>query len=333
MRIIPVPGGVYCIHEKTGEILWHVPTVNAVRNNLVYAEGNIIAQDAEGNVICLHADTGEKIWSAKAELNFTLGTSTGICTDGAAVFAGNGSDVTAFDLTDGKTLWTYNRGSGENSPASFVVMGDKLLISPHWDALAALDKNTGKLLWENQDENLRFRSSTPAALDEKTILAAADRVVMTLDAETGKILSKTIFEDYNFASSGQPVAADGKAYIPTVMHGVAAFDLAAKTMLWNVLPGNALVYTSPYAIDCAAVEGTVVLVDGQLVFGASDGCIYRADTKDGTILEKVTVGAPILGKIAVCGDGAVIAGDFAGRITKLSLGAGAGGVENGNNWD
>lgn len=309
--------GIYCLDEKTGTILWKVQTENAVRNNLVYADGRIVGQDADGNVICVHADTGEKIWNVKVTIEYTIGTSTGICTDGEVVYAGNASDVTALRLTDGEVLWRYHRDNGENSPAAFVLIGDKLIISPHWAGLAALDKHTGALLWENQDENIRFRSSTPAAIDEKTLLAADDHVVMLLDLETGKTIRKTVFEGYRFASSGQPVIVQGKAYIPTVTHGVAAFDIAAGEILWNAVPGIGMTFTSPYIFDCAIVEGTAVLVGGELVFGASDGYIYRVSAENGEVLSKTNVGAPILGKIVVCEDGTIIAGDFAGRITRF----------------
>lgn len=309
--------GIYCLDEKTGTILWKVQTENAVRNNLVYADGKIIGQDADGNVICIHADTGEKIWKVRVEINYTIGTSTGICTDGEAVYAGNASDVTALRLADGETIWKYHRENGENSPAAFVLAGNKLMISPHWVGIAALDKNTGELLWENLDENIRFRSSTPVAVDEKTLFAADDNVIMLMNVETGETISKTYFEGYRFASSGQPVIAEGKAYIPTVTHGLTVFDIAAEKILWNALPDIGMTFTSPYISDCAIVEGTAVVVDGELVFGASDGYIYHVNAENGEILSKTKAGAPILGKTVVCEDGSVIAADFAGRITRF----------------
>ena len=108
-------------------------------------------------------------------------------------------------METGDTRWNTRRGKGENSPAEFVIAGDRLIVSSHWDALVALNKNTGKKLWENSDSNIRFRSSTPAVIDANTLLVADDDAIMIVDNGSGKITSKTNFDDYNFASSAQPV--------------------------------------------------------------------------------------------------------------------------------
>ena len=311
--------GVYCLNAQTGEIVWDFKTVNSVKNNLVYADGKLVAQDCDGNVYCLNGQDGSLIWQAKAELNYTIGTSSGICTDGETVFAGNAVDVSAFNLEDGKLLWTYNGKRGENSPAEFILTGSKLIVSSHWDALKALDKTTGKELWSNDDEDIRFRSSTPAVVDDSTLLVPADDAIMLVNSDTGEITSKTMYEEYSFSSSGQPVIDGTYAYIPTANHGIVAFDMQQKTTVWEMHPGEAQVYTPPYVSNDPTVEGTPVLTDGQLIFAASDGKLYRIQTADGSVTASCDVGAPVFGKAALCEDGSVILADFAGRITRIAL--------------
>lgn len=311
--------GVYCLDEKTGEIVWYTETVNSVKNNIVYSDGNIIAQDTEGNVYCLNGKTGEKVWTSKVKFEFSLGTSSGICADDKAVYAGSSSDVTALNLADGTELWSYHRGHGENSPAEFIVTGDKLIISPHWDALAALNKNTGKVLWENSENNVRFRSSTPLIYDDNMILVADYNSVFTLNADTGEMTSYTPFEGYDFASSGQPVIDGKTAYIPLPRKGIMAFDMETKTIIWETATEKSMVYTAPYTSgDHATVESTPVLKDGVLYFGASDGYFYKLNAKDGTVISKTFVGAPVFGKAVLIEDGAIF-GDFAGRVTKIKF--------------
>lgn len=316
----PVRCGVYCLDEKTGEIIWSVPTKNSVRNNLVYSDGKIIAQDADSNVICIDAGTGKTIWESVAELEFSLGTSSGICADDKTVYAGSSSDVTAFNIEDGKVKWTYHRGKGENSPAEFIITGDKLILSPNWDALVALDKNTGEVLWENEENEIRFRSSTPVAIDNDTLLVADSGNVFVVDSNSGEMKSFTPCEGYSFSSSGQPVIDGRIAYIPTTSNGVVAFDIDKKEIIWEIKPEGSIVGTPPYCgPNMATVESTPVLINGKIIFGASDGYVYEADTKSGKVINKYSVGAPIFGEVAVTDDGYIIVGDFSGRVSKIPL--------------
>lgn len=315
----PIGGSVCCLDAETGEILWNVPTQNSIKNNLVYLNNKIYAQDVDGRVYCLNAADGSTVWTGQAELDYSLGTSSAMCADDATIYAGSAADVTAFNAESGEVRWTYHRGHGENSPAEFIVAGDKLIISPHWDAVVALNKNTGEMLWENADPDLRFRSSTPIVLDGNTILAADDDSVATFNLSTGEI-AKNTFEDYNFGSSGQPVIDGNIAYLPTATKGIVAFNLDTKQIAWEMQPETGLVFTACYTNERngLTVEGTPVLFRDELIFGASDGYIYRLNKADGSIISKIDVGAPILGKIAVTADGSIIVGDFAGRVTKIA---------------
>lgn len=167
---------------------------------------------------------------------------------------------------------------------------------------------------------LRFRSSTPVAVDDKTVLVADDKSVFILNADTGEMSSCTAFGDYNFATSAQPVIDSGKAYIPTANKGLIAFDIESKKIVWEMMPEQAMVYTAPYTHgDAATVESTPLLKDGQLIFGASDGYVYRVNAADGQVIAKAFIGAPVFGKVVLCADGSVIAADFAGRVTRTEL--------------
>lgn len=310
--------GVYAIDQANGSIKWFYETKNSIKNNLIYQDKKIYAQDADGNVYCIDAVSGSLVWKKKADLTSSLGTSSGICLDGDSLFVGCAANVTALSAKNGDVLWNNNRGHGENSPAEFVVAGDKLLVNSHWDALVALDKTTGKQLWECKDEDIRFRSSTPAIVDDNTLFVADDDALMLIDANTGKMLDKKNIEDGNFSSSAQPLIAENIAYVPTATKGLLAYDLKAKKVLWETAVGQAMVYTAPYTKgDSETIEGTPILSEaGNLVFGASDGYVYTVNKTDGKILKKQSFGASVLGKVVLDGD-SVIAGDFTGRITKV----------------
>lgn len=310
--------GVYCINAQSGEMLWEFETVNSVKNNLLLENGKIIAQDCEGNLYCLDAQNGKEIWQTKVALSSSLNTSTGICTDGTYVYAGCAACVSAVDLENGGDIvWTYDRGKGECSAAEFVLSGSNLIISSHWDALIALDKTTGQLLWENDDEDIRFRSSTPAVVDENRLLVADSDAIMTVDAASGEILNKTDNTGYNFAAASQPLIQDGVAYITTADKGIVAYSLASNEILWNASLGTSMVYTASYTSgDAQTADADILWDNGTLVFGASDGFVYRLNAEDGGIVSKVSAGEPVFTSLAYDGESYYAAG-FTGNIFRI----------------
>lgn len=310
--------GVYCINAQSGEMLWEFETVNSVKNNLLLENGKIIAQDCEGNLYCLDAQNGKEIWQTKVTLSSSLNTSTGICTDGTYVYAGCAACVSAVDLENGGDIvWTYDRGKGECSAAEFVLSGSNLIISSHWDALIALDKTTGQLLWENDDEDIRFRSSTPAVVDENRLLVADSDAIMTVDAASGEILNKTDNTGYNFAAASQPLIQDGVAYITTADQGIVAYSLASNEILWNASLGTSMVYTASYTSgDAQTADADILWDNGTLVFGASDGFVYRLNAENGGIVSKVSAGEPVFTSLAYDGESYYAAG-FTGNIFRI----------------
>lgn len=311
--------GVYCINATSGEIVWETETVNSVKNNLLLENGKIIAQDCEGNVYCLDSGNGKEIWQTKLDLSSSLNTSSGICTDGKYVFAGCAACVYALDIENGgKTVWTCDRGKGECSAAEFILNGDSLIISSHWDALAAIDKNTGKKLWENKDEDIRFRSSTPAVIDENTLLVADSDAIMTVNAKNGEIIYKADNLGYNFATASQPLIQNGIAYITTADKGVVAYDIESKQIIWNTQLGRSMIYTASYTSgDSQTVDGKILYSDETLLFGASDGNVYRLDPQSGSIIQQITVGTPIFSTLATDGSAFYAAG-FTGNIYRIN---------------
>lgn len=303
---------VFCLDAESGSIQWELETENSVKNNICIDGDKLIAMDVDGNVYCLDKTNGTVIWQKSIELGNTIGTSSAICINNGVIFAGTARTVTALNLNDGSVKWSNNRDRGENSPAEFVVCGDKLLVNSHWDALAALDIESGKDLWDNKDEDIRFRSSTPIAVDDNTLLVADDDAIMLVDLNSGDITSKTNFEEYSFSSSAKPALLDGIAYIPTSNDGIVAFDLDSKKLVWHFETGESILFTAPYAGKGKKIVESTPVIDGEnIIFGANDGFIYTVNAKSGEFAEKRQAGSAVLGKIAVNGD-KIYAGTFDG---------------------
>lgn len=305
---------IYSLDAEYGEIRWSFETKNSVKNNICIDNDRLVAMDVDGNVYCLEKEDGKVIWQTALELGNTIGTSSAICINNGVVFAGTARTVTALNLDDGSVKWSNNRNRGENSPAEFIVCGDKLIVNSHWDSLAALNADSGKALWDNKDEDVRFRSSTPIAVDDNTLLVADDDAIMLVDMNSGDITNKTNFDEYSFTSSAQPVLLDGVAYIPTSNDGIVAFDLNSKKIVWSFETGESILFTAPYAgKDRKIVESTPVIDGENIMFGANDGFIYTVNAKSGELVDKQQAGSAVLGKLAVSSD-RFYAGTFDGYV-------------------
>lgn len=309
--------GVYCIDEKTGDILWFKETANSVKSCLVLKDGKVYTQSTDGTVYCISAENGKSLWEKKISVGTGVNTVSGICLDENLVFAGNSSWVTALNAETGEVVWENPRKKGETSPAEFVVCGDKLLVSSNWDALVALDKNTGKELWKNDRDGIRYRSSTPAVADEKTIVVADSDKIFVVNAETGEMIKMLENSGFNYSTGAQPLVLGDTAYISTSSDGVVAYSIKENKIIWHQKVGSALVGTAPYCSFIGTVESDVVEDGDNVVFGASDGYLYIVNKADGNLVKKINIGAPLISTPAVTDSGIIVA-DFAGRVTKIS---------------
>lgn len=304
---------IYCLNRENGEAVWSYKTVNSVKNNLIVFEDHLVAQDAEGNVYCLDKSNGELRWQKKIELGNGLGTSSAICEKGGVVFTGSSRVITALDIKTGDLLWSTNRDKGENSPAEFIVCGDKLIVNSHWDSLAALDISSGKELWSNNDSDIRFRSSTPLCIDGN-LLVADSNAIMLVNGENGGFISKKEFDEYDFSSSAQPLYENGIAYIPTANSGLVAYDLANEKILWNCQTEESILFTPPYVGKGShTVESTPIIYNGNIIFGANDGFIYSVNINTGEVEKTYSMGSAVLGKVLV-DNGKIYAGGFDGYL-------------------
>ena len=315
---IPISCGIYAINAENGNIIWEYKTENSIKNNIIIENGRLYAQDASAQVYCLNTADGSEVWKAKSALGSSLSTSSAIALSDGVFYTGCAAAITAYNAENGEMVWENIRNHGEASPAEFVVAGDKLLVSSHWDALVALNKETGKKLWQNKDGDLRFRSSTPAVVDENTLIAADSNAIMVIDAATGEITHKTTDEEYNFSSSGQPVIDGRTAFIPTANKGLVAYSLDTYEIIWRFETGKALAYTAPYTSgEAQTIEPTPVLINGSLIFGASDGVLYKISAATGDVEKTVSIGSPVFSTVAVISSDIVVT-DFSGRVMRIN---------------
>ena len=315
----PKECGIYRLNEATGAIRWFYSTSDGIKNDIAYDEGKIYAQDTKGILYCINAESGELLWSQSSPLPKSSCTRTGVLIVKELVITGSPSYLYAYHKNLGVMEWRQEICVCENTPARIVYdeWRNQLLVSCQWKGLCALDADSGALKWMQDQVPLWFRTTTPT-VTESELFVAGQRHITKVDPNTGEYL--LVHEiggrvDVN----GAPAIDQDSIYVPTFTDGVVRLDRQTLTEQGRFLPGKAKLRTSPYAYwDGNAVEGTPILRGTELIFAGLDGFIYRYNTVSGELLQKISVGAPIIAPLY--GNGTtLIAADFCGRITKFTV--------------
>lgn len=313
----PKQCGIYALDAKSGNVLWQYATVNSIRNTIIVDGGRVYAQDCEGYVYCLNADNGQEIWKIHSGIERPRNTSLGIALADGKLYCGGPHLLSCINTADGATLWTQKNPRACNSPARVVVQGNAVILSSHWDTLIAYDRVSGKKLWANEKNGLRYRTTTPGMWGN-SLLVAAQSKVFVLDPANGKIVSEHEYDDYTFDTATSPLVIGSTAYFATANAGVVAISLDTWQVQWNYKTGESLVFTSPYSGKGAcSVESNILSIDNELVFGASDGNLYRMNA-DGKVVQSYAVRSAILNTPAVYGNGCIVF-DFSGNLSYIAF--------------
>ncbi|WP_418359150.1 PQQ-binding-like beta-propeller repeat protein [Sphingobacterium detergens] len=308
---------IIALDKRTGKTLWSLPTINSIKHKLRYSDGILLATDVETNIYAIDANTGKILWTKKTS-NPSLPTFvSGPALDNGIYYAGLGKRMSAIDIHTGKVLWEgVDPSGGEATPAELSVVDQTLLAGYNWNALCAYDIQTGKLLWKRQEDGLRFRSGGVTAKDGYLYTTGLNGI-FKLNLKTGEIAQKSIKTD-DFKVMASPKIVEDLLVMPTSTNGIKAYDPQTLEEKWHFSTGEALVYTSPYSSPdqhklVGTVESSVTEAKGTFFFGASDGYVYALN-KQGKLLSKFNLGAPIFSEITVDGDFIYIA-DFAGNVS------------------
>jgi outer membrane protein assembly factor BamB/predicted phosphodiesterase len=309
---------IFALDAQTGEVLWKYMTGSPVRNGLCFDQGYLLATDEDGVAHALLADSGHVVWKKDLGKKGLPAYVSGSVANEGIYYTGSGNYLQAIRIHDGTSVWVNGSWSGgEGSTSTHTLADDILLAGSNWRALYAHDKTSGKKLWEATQEGLRFRSATPAFVQD-TLFVTGNKSLIKMNASTGEIYTAFSVE-YDLQTAMQPIVTNDMVIVGTATDGLVAFSRASLKEVWKINTGPALVYTAPYSGPfSASVEGTPVHTGDLLLFGASDGYLYRTDIKTGTIVDKIELGAPVLGSLCLAGDRIYIA-DFSGNIAKFKM--------------
>ncbi|WP_161599215.1 outer membrane protein assembly factor BamB family protein [Algoriphagus machipongonensis] len=309
---------VVCWDANTGKEIWRNKTRNGVKNQMVIADGQVIATDMEGITYSFSLDQGLKLWEKDLGYRRKFGFVSGIVTDGETVFTGFAESLTALNPTTGHVKWKANKSKGGyGSTATMTLAGKLLLVNRQWGGMDALDKETGEYLWSREDDGLRFRDGVLTFADGYLWVAgrsgSGESKLFQLSVETGETISSMETGMMNTGTS-TPIVLKDQFILAGSHPGVVSFDKDSGKKQWEFEVDPALFYTPSYFSDQQqSIESTPILVGDHLIFGAMDGKLYVLEANSGKLIWKTHLGAPIMTSAAISENGFFIC-DFAGNI-------------------
>lgn len=307
---------IQALKAQSGETIWTFHTQNSVKQKLAYSNGLVLATDMGGTVYAIDEKEGKLVWKKDLSGGRLPGyVSAGVVRDGI-YYTGAGNYLSAIKVEDGKTVWQNSEwNGGEGMPGELLITNGYLITGANWNALFVHDSKTGKLLWKKNEDGLRFRTGGAGA-DENSLYVAGLNNLFRLDQKKGTVLTKSQTDD-DFKVMASPLLTEELVIMPTATNGIKAFDRNALTEKWSFQTEEALIYSSAYSTPdlhkkVATVESSVRYAAGKLFFGGSDGYLYVLNL-DGTLVQKVNLGTPILAEVSIHGNEVYVA-DFAGNV-------------------
>jgi|LGOV01.1.fsa_nt_gb outer membrane protein assembly factor BamB/predicted phosphodiesterase len=313
-----INSGISALNAKTGEVLWQYKTEGSVDNTFCYENGKILVTDYFGIAYALDAISGKLVWKKILGQRELGNYNTGNVVNNGVFFTGYAHYLKAIDVETGNTIWRNNSWKGgEGSTHTMIVADNVLIAASNWRALYAHNSKTGSLIWENKTDQYRSRSSSAAWQNDTLYVAGRDEIGL-FDIHSGKIL-KSIKTDFELLVSTKPLVVDNMIIMGTNNNGMVALDRYTGNTIWSLKTNDALIYTSPYSKPTSCtVETPPIIINGAIVFGASDGYVYVVDITSGKLIDKVNLGAPIFSAVTPYKDGFIV-GDFGSNIYYFKL--------------
>jgi len=281
----PANAFVFCLDEKTGEILWkydngpgwtgHYP---GDRSTPTLDGDCLYAVSAMGRLVCLDARTGDEIWACQllevyeAKLS-TWAHAESVVIDGDKVIAwpgGKKASVVALDKKTGKTIWETPGSddvAGYATALIFEMDGRRMYANMNQKGLLIVDAQTGeKLLFHEHVTKFDINATIPYYFDGKMLITSGygtGSELLQLKLADGKLVAERIWENKKFDNQhGGIIILDGTVY------------------------GAAHNYKQGIWIAMRLSDGEILWEDrgvGQGCCSFADGMLYCMGEKSGTV--------------------------------------------------
>ena len=191
--------------------------------------------------------------------------------ESVAVFALEGDQLAAYDLSAGSRLWL-------TSIATTVqpAIGIDVVFIAEDDALEALSLQTGEVVWQQPFE--AELAVAPTVAGDRLIVATTDGDLIARRAIDGVELWRRHLPR---AATSRPSFTASRLFVATVDKQIVALDLQTGDVVWNRTLNGA--------------GHDILANDDRIFFGSQDRFLYCLNAKDGQIEWRWPTGADATG--------------------------------------
>lgn len=186
------------------------------------------------------------------------------------------------DVVDGSVKWALNTGAEVKSSPTTNRINCSFLCGSHDKCLYCINQNTGSLLWKQRlSEGSIFASPAVSYEPYQIYGATLDGLVAALSPEHGAVvwtckLDKPIFSSPAVCDSGVGICCvDGK---------ISFLDHSNGCKLWTAETGGPIFSTLSVSTGDAGPS---------LIVGCHDNHVYKLSSKDGSVIWKTLLNAPV----------------------------------------
>jgi outer membrane protein assembly factor BamB len=212
-------------------LVWKAKGAGRGYSSMAISGGRLFTMGVRGDkeyLIALDVATGQEVWATPHGAVYRddrgdgpRGTPT---IDGNKGYAlGANGDLSCFDTTTGRLLWTMNvlkKFGGSNInwgiSESPLVLGEKVLINPGGPgaSIVALNKKDGSVIWKSQSEPAGYSSAINVeAGGVNQVVFFTSRRAVGLDVRDGKLLWQYERPANDVANVATPVARANRVFI------------------------------------------------------------------------------------------------------------------------
>lgn len=269
-------GAIAALDNHTGKKLWKMNTKTNITSGVAVQDDHLAVGTGYAQVMVYRANDGKLVWFDILS-NEILSKPT--LSKGILLVKVSDGHLVAFDVNNGKRLWTYEHNSpglslrGSSSP---VVQGDRVIVGFDDGKVVALSLQTGRVLWQQRIaeeqgstavEQMVDIDGTPLVVGDTVYVASYQGNIAALGILDGHIQWQHPFSSYT------PISySDNTLYATDAngdVYGIASYS---GITIWKQSQLHKRGVTAP------TVFGNV------LVVGDSEGYLHWLDPHDGHFL-------------------------------------------------
>ena len=311
---------------------WSVDLASAVRGTPVVQDSHVVVGTAGGKVASMRQGDGSLRW----QQSLPSPVESSLAADSSRVYVGHAAGVSALDLATGAPVWTFSTAGAVT--ATLYRARDMILFGARDNRLHAVNFSNGNVVWTFPANG--FVEGGATVEEDEIYVGSDDGTLYALDLVGGlrwkfetldeiKSTPLVVGDMVVFGNAGGLLTAlarvDGKSRWQVTLPG--SLETCSPVLHQNgiiVADENGHIHrikltngASFWTLErLGRLRGNIQLRDAIAYIGSLDGALVVVDISTGTLLRRVTVGAPVFASPALSADGIIVA-DEAGRVHSL----------------